>query len=167
MKWFLIAVLSLFTFAVVIGVRFQHRDERQIQKVFRSVESAIGKSGEETLLVSHRKAATLANLIAPDCRIVAPEAKIDRILKDSDSSLREIILARQMLTSARLSFDDLDISVSNGSTALVSGDVSLLGHSSAWDFQTLEAREIIARLQKGADGKWRFSSVAIRPILVK
>ncbi|MGN0843616.1 MAG: hypothetical protein ACI4QT_00160 [Kiritimatiellia bacterium] len=167
MKWFLLSLAFICLIVVFFCLPFGNRDKRQIQRVFRTVESQLEKSGEETLIVAHRKAAALAGLIAPGCIVTAPEAGIHRVLQNGDSCLREILLARQMLSSASLSFNDLQISVSDGSTALVSGDVSLLGNSSAYDFRTLEAREMVARLQKDSDGKWRFTSVAIRPILVK
>ncbi len=167
MKWFLVSLAFICLIIVFFCRPFGNRDERQIKRVFRTVETQFEKSGEETLIVAHRKAAALAGLIASGCVVTAPEAGIHRILQDGDSCLREILLARQMLASANISFNDLQISVSNSSTALVSGDVSLLANSSTYDFRTLEAREMVARLQKDSDGKWRFTSVAIRPILVK
>ncbi len=142
-------------------------EAKRIRRVFATVSSEIRKDGHEGLVAAAAKAHALADLVANDCQF-----ELDgRLMGGSFSGrqlLQQIILIRGQTDKIEVGFADIAIAFADERTASVTADVYASGFSDALGIGGRDARALETVLAKDAeDGKWRFTSVRLLPVVEK
>ena len=152
--------------ALVLFLWLKPSESKRIRKVFATVSRELRKDGPEGVVVSAAKARALAELVAPDARIDLDGRAVRGI--DGRQLAQSIILVRRQCDKIEVGFADIAIAFTDDNTASVTADVFVRGLSEALDISGRDAREVETVLVKDKDdGKWRFKSVRLAPVVEK
>ncbi len=152
--------------ALVLFLWLKPSESKRIRKVFATVSRELRKEGPEGVVVSAAKARALAELVAPGARIDLDGRTMHGV--DGRQLAQSIILVRRQCDKIEVGFADIAIAFTDGTTASVTADVYVRGLSDALDISGRDAREVETLLVKDKDdGKWRFKSVRLVPVVEK
>ena len=160
--------LALAAVAVVALVLLLRPSEsKRIRKVFATASSELRKEGQEGLVVATAKAHALSELVASGARFEVDGHTL-RGLASGRQLVQQIMLARAQADRIEVGFTDIAIAFDDDRTASVTADVYVRGLSSELGLSGRDARELEAVLKKDKDdGKWRFASVHLLPVVAK
>lgn len=151
---------------VVVFVWLRPTETKRVRKVFTTVSKEIHKDGPEGLVVAAAKAHALAELVAAGATF-----ELDgEFLRDVGGRqlLQQITLVRGQCERISVDFADIVISFVDDRTASVSADIYVRGLSDALGISGRDARQVETVLEKDADdGKWRFTTVRLLPVVSK
>ena len=160
-----IAIAAVAVVALVIWLR--PSESKRVRKVFATVSKELRKDGPEGLVVATAKAHALAGLVAAGARFKVDE-EVLRGVTGGRQIVQQIMLVRGQADKIEVGFADIAVAFDDERTASVTADVFVRGLSSEMGLSGRDARQLEAVLEKDKDdGKWRFKSVSIMPVVAK
>ncbi len=160
-----IAMAAVAALALVIWLR--PSETKRVRKVFATVSREIRKDGQEGIVVATAKARALAELVATGARFKIDEEILHGVA-DGRQLVQQIVLVRGQADKIEVGFTDIAIAFDDERTASVTADVFVNGLSSEMGLSGRDARQLEAVLVKDRDdGKWRFLSVSLAPVVEK
>lgn len=160
-----IAMAAVAALALVIWLR--PSETKRVRKVFATVSREIRKDGQEGIVVATAKARALAELVATGARFKIDEDILHGVA-DGRQLVQQIVLVRGQADKIEVGFTDIAIAFDDERTASVTADVFVNGLSSEMGLSGRDARQLEAVLVKDRDdGKWRFLSVSLAPVVEK
>ena len=160
-----IAIAAVAVVALVIWLR--PSESKRVRKVFATVSKGLRKDGPEGLVVATAKAHALAGLVAAGARFKVDE-EVLRGVTGGRQIVQQIMLVRGQADKIEVGFADIAVAFDDERTASVTADVFVRGLSSEMGLSGRDARQLEAVLEKDKDdGKWRFKSVSIMPVVAK
>ena len=152
--------------ALVLLLWLKPSESKRIRKVFATGSRELRKDGPEGVVVAASKARALAELLTPGAHIDLDGRTIHGI--DGRQLAQSIILARRQCDKIEVGFEDIAIAFTDEDTASVTADVYVSGLSDALGISGRDAREVETLLVKDKDdGRWRFRSVRLVPVVEK
>lgn len=164
-KWLLI--LAILVAGTFFGYRRFISEEGRVRQTLSVVEKCFHKEKPESESEAKARVHELAERLEPGCRIEIPEGKSVTVL---DEKTLEPMLAvfRQYCRNTFISFEDVDIRLTDATTAQVTGDLFYQGHIGAFGFDGRDARAFTATLKRdGRTGVWRLAAIRFDPIIRK
>ncbi len=160
-----IAMAAVAALALVIWLR--PSETKRVRKVFATVSRENRKDGQEGIVVATAKARALAELVATGARFKIDEEILHGVA-DGRQLVQQIVLVRGQTDKIEVGFTDIAIAFDDERTASVTADVFVNGLSSEMGLSGRDARQLEAVLVKDRDdGKWRFLSVSLAPVVEK
>jgi hypothetical protein len=160
-----IAIAAVAVIALVIWLR--PSESKRVRKVFATVSKELRKDGPEGLVVATAKAHALAELVATGARFKVDEEVLHGVT-GGRQIVQQIMLVRGQADKIEVGFADIAVAFDDERTASVTADVFVRGLSSEMGLSGRDARQLEAVLEKDKDdGKWRFKSVSLLPVVAK
>ena len=164
-RWLLIvAILAAGAF---FGYQRFFSEEGHVRQTLSVAETCFHKEKPETEAEARARVHELAERLAPGCCIEIPEGTYKTVL--NEKTLEPMLAVfRKYCRSTFFSFEDVDIQLTDATTARVTGDLFFQGHIGAFGFDGRDARAFTATLRRdGKTGVWRFTAIRFDPIIRK
>ncbi|MEN8141533.1 MAG: hypothetical protein ABFR97_09955 [Thermodesulfobacteriota bacterium] len=142
-------------------------EEEKIRRQFREMAKLTSKEADESGLEMALKVRQLQEQLAPDVTIIVAEAEEERRyeLKRTETG-RPLIAFRNGFSSLRVSFHDMEVTITGQQQAQVSATLLLQTRLSAGEEPGSEAHLINCHLSPGAEG-WLMERLTLPPALTR
>lgn len=142
-------------------------EEARVKAVFARVSETVSKSDGESLIVSATREKDIADLVAGQMDIWAPEQSVDITVSSSEVG-RQATALRAMSSSLSMRFQNVRVTSVDGDVAHATARMFVSGAGLDDLLSGRDTWEVEAELNKSSDdGKWRFSSVSITDVAKK